>query len=80
MGAPSNEVYSAFSFIGFVMCAIPLYWHLEGMWRYFRCWGTHTENVWHSLEYGNLLVYGLDWHRVPFRKHQLDRVEQKHDQ
>ena len=28
---PPNEVYTAFSFIGFVMCAIPFGWHLEGM-------------------------------------------------
>ncbi|THH15868.1 hypothetical protein EW146_g4686 [Bondarzewia mesenterica] len=29
MGAPPNEVFSAFAFIGFVMCSIPFYWHLE---------------------------------------------------
>jgi len=27
---PPNQVYSAFSFIGFLLCAIPFYWHLEG--------------------------------------------------
>jgi len=32
---PPNQVYSAFSFIGFVMCAIPFYWHLEA-------WNTGT--------------------------------------
>jgi hypothetical protein len=31
---PPNQVYSAFSFIGFVMCAIPFYWHLEGTSMY----------------------------------------------
>jgi pheromone a factor receptor len=30
-----NELYTAFSFIGFVMCAIPFYWHLEA-------WNTGT--------------------------------------
>ena len=25
-----NGLYSAFSFIGFLLCLIPLYWHLEG--------------------------------------------------
>jgi hypothetical protein len=25
-----NQIYSAFSFIGFIFCVIPLYWHLEG--------------------------------------------------
>jgi pheromone a factor receptor len=34
MPPPPNGVYTAFSFIGFVFCAIPLYWHLEGTWRY----------------------------------------------
>jgi len=33
--SPSNQVYSAFSFIGFVFCAIPFYWHLEA-------WNTGT--------------------------------------
>ena len=27
---PPNELYSAFSFIGFVFCAIPFYWHFIG--------------------------------------------------
>ncbi|KAH9987662.1 GPCR fungal pheromone mating factor [Russula compacta] len=26
---PPNEAFTAFSFIGFLMCAIPFYWHLE---------------------------------------------------
>ena len=30
MSPPPNDVYTVFSFIGFVLCAIPLYWHLEG--------------------------------------------------
>jgi len=30
MGVPPNKLYTAFSFVGFVMCAIPFYWHLEG--------------------------------------------------
>ncbi|KAH9964859.1 pheromone A receptor-domain-containing protein [Russula dissimulans] len=35
MGPPPNKVYTAFSFVGFVMCAIPFYWHLEA-------WNTGT--------------------------------------
>ncbi|KAI0271189.1 pheromone A receptor-domain-containing protein [Russula aff. rugulosa BPL654] len=35
MSPPPNEVYTAFSFIGFVLCAIPFYWHLEA-------WNTGT--------------------------------------
>jgi len=37
MDALPNQVYTAFSFIGFVMCAIPFYWHLEGtVFGYFK--------------------------------------------
>ena len=25
-----NQLFSALAFIGFVLCAIPFYWHLEG--------------------------------------------------
>ena len=27
------ELYTVFSFIGFVLSVIPLYWHLEGTWK-----------------------------------------------
>jgi hypothetical protein len=30
MHLPPNELYSAFSFFGFVLCAIPFYWHFKG--------------------------------------------------
>jgi hypothetical protein len=36
MSPPPNELYTVFSFIGFVLCAIPFYWHLEGMLIYSR--------------------------------------------
>jgi pheromone a factor receptor len=54
MTPPPNEVYTAFSFIGFVLCAIPFYWHLEGTSRcsgtvnarglrtYYAAWNTGT--------------------------------------
>ncbi|KAH9964939.1 pheromone A receptor-domain-containing protein [Russula dissimulans] len=35
MRTPPNQVYTAFSFIGFLMCAVPFYWHLEA-------WNTGT--------------------------------------
>ena len=38
MPPPPNEVYTAFSFIGFVFCAIPFYWHLEGKGKHLRGW------------------------------------------
>ena len=31
--APPNALFSTFSFIGFLFCAIPLYWHLKGNLR-----------------------------------------------
>jgi hypothetical protein len=40
-----NAVYTVFSFIGFVMCAIPFYWHLEGTWRDSRHWSMCFENT-----------------------------------
>jgi hypothetical protein len=43
--SPPNEVYTAFSFIGFVLCAIPLYWHLEGNVEVRTCWSTHSKIV-----------------------------------
>ncbi|KAI0297998.1 pheromone A receptor-domain-containing protein [Russula brevipes] len=36
MGSPPNELYTAFSFIGFAFCAIPFYWHLEA-WNAGTC-------------------------------------------
>ena len=30
MHVPPNELYSVFSFIGFVLCTIPFYWHFKG--------------------------------------------------
>ena len=31
MSPPPNDLYTVFSFIGFVLCAIPFYWQIEGM-------------------------------------------------
>ncbi|KAF8468716.1 pheromone A receptor-domain-containing protein [Russula ochroleuca] len=36
MSSHPNQLYSALSFIGFVMCAIPFYWHLEA-WNTATC-------------------------------------------
>ncbi|KAH9983018.1 GPCR fungal pheromone mating factor [Russula compacta] len=36
MGPTPNEVYTTFSFIGFLMSAIPLYWHMEA-WNAGTC-------------------------------------------
>ena len=48
MSPPPDGVYTAFSFIGFVLCAIPFYWHLEGTWKY-------------SHDLTTLRMYGSAW-------------------
>jgi len=77
MGPPSNEVYTAFSFIGFLMCVVPFYWHLEGTWEHFpgSCTGSKHTLTSHSLEYRNLPVHGLDRSWVSCSGHQLDCME-----
>lgn len=50
MSPPPNHVYSAFSFIGFVLMVIPFYWHLEG-----------TRAVIMRLEYTYLRLCGVAW-------------------
>ena len=79
MSAPPNEVYTAFSFIGFVLCAIPLYWHLEGTWKYARGWSTHSNIVCRSFECGDMLIHYLDRSWMFYAMHQLDHMEQEHD-
>ncbi|KAI0274469.1 pheromone A receptor-domain-containing protein [Russula aff. rugulosa BPL654] len=44
MHLPPNELYSAFSFIGFVLCAIPFYWHFKA-----RNTGTCLFMIWTGL-------------------------------
>lgn len=40
-----NALYTVFSFLGFVMCAIPFYWHLEGTWKDSRRRSMHSKNA-----------------------------------
>jgi len=79
MPAPPNEVFTAFSFIGFVLCAIPFYWHLEGKWIYSRDWSIHLKVVRRSLEYGHLPVHDLDRSWMLDAMHQFDRMEQEYN-
>ena len=51
MYTPPNELYTAFSFIGFVLCAVPLYWHLESALRMCS----------RDLEYLILVMYDTAW-------------------
>ena len=61
MGYYPNEVFSAFSFLGFVLSFIPLYWHLEGTSN-FRCmiraWDLRALPC--SLEHRDLHVHDMD--------------------
>jgi hypothetical protein len=79
MPPPPNGVYTAFSFIGFVLCAIPFYWHLEGSWKYLVIGVPVFKLVWRSLEYRHLLVHDLGRSWRPLAMHQLNRMEQEHD-
>jgi hypothetical protein len=40
----------------------------------------HSKNLRRSLEYGHLFVLDLDRSWMPVAMHQLDRMEQEHDQ
>ncbi|KAH9068115.1 STE3-domain-containing protein [Lactarius deliciosus] len=51
-----NQIYSAFSFIGFLLCAIPLYWLLEA-WNV----GTCLYIVWAGLGCLNFFINSVIW-------------------
>ncbi|KAI9456129.1 STE3-domain-containing protein [Lactarius psammicola] len=51
-----NQIYSAISFIGFLLCAIPLYWHLEA-WNV----GTSLYIVWAGLGCLNFFINSVIW-------------------
>lgn len=51
-----NQVYSAFAFLGFALCAIPLPWHLEA-WNT----GTCLYMVWTGLACLNLGINSVVW-------------------
>ncbi|KAH9986175.1 pheromone A receptor-domain-containing protein [Russula compacta] len=54
-----NELYSAFSFIGFVICAIPLYWHLEA-----ENVGTSLYLAWAGLACLNAFINSVVWNNT----------------
>ncbi|KAH8986581.1 STE3-domain-containing protein [Lactarius akahatsu] len=51
-----NQIYSAFSFIGFLLCAIPLYWLLEA-WNV----GTCLYIAWAGLGCLNFFINSVIW-------------------
>jgi len=83
--APPNALFSTFSFIGFLFCAIPLYWHLKGKLRPTRA----VLSVFHkidrtcpsrfsfssSVKCRHFLVYCLVCPWLFERFHQLGRLE-----
>lgn len=52
--APPNWVFSTFSFIGFVMCMIPLTWHLQAMNT-----GTVMYMIWNGLGCLNFFINSI---------------------
>lgn len=57
MGAPPNEVFTAFAFVGFAMCTIPFYWHLEA-WNT----GTCLYMAWTGVACLNQFINSIVWH------------------
>ena len=69
-----NEVYTVFSFFGFLMCLIPLPCHLKGRSvSFIVSQKADTRPV--SSELGHLSVHILGWYRMPHLLHKLYRLE-----
>ncbi|KAI0060066.1 STE3-domain-containing protein [Artomyces pyxidatus] len=60
---PPNQVFSAFSFVGFVMCAIPFYWHMEA-WNT----GTCLYMAWTGLGCLNYFINSIVWNGTVLNK------------
>jgi hypothetical protein len=72
-----NQLFSAFSFIGFLLCAIPLYWHLEGEpFPDLPLVIILDTPLKLSLECWHFFVHSLGWPRLFESFHQLGRLEQ----
>ncbi|KAI0321155.1 pheromone A receptor-domain-containing protein [Amylostereum chailletii] len=56
MAAPPNELFSVFAFAGFVLAAIPFYWHLQS-WNV----GTCLYMAWVSLGCLNAFINSIIW-------------------
>ncbi|KAH9976612.1 fungal pheromone STE3G-protein-coupled receptor [Lactifluus volemus] len=55
---PPNELFTAFSFIGFLMCAIPFYWHFQA-----RNVGTCLYMAWTGLGCLILCIDSIVWNK-----------------
>ena len=72
----SSHLYAVFSFIGFVLCVIPFYWHLQGSSGTLLAFWLLALNVFFcSLEHWHLHVHGLGWPRLPCSVYQRHPVE-----
>ena len=81
MAPVPNQVYTAFSFVGFILCAVPFYWHLEGTSKFRYMFITRDlRTLPYSMEHRHLHVHGLDGYWVFDPVRQLDRLERKHHQ
>ncbi|KAI0276043.1 pheromone A receptor-domain-containing protein [Russula aff. rugulosa BPL654] len=56
MGVPPNELFSAFSFMGFAMCVTPFYWHLEA-WNTGTCLFMFWTGLGCLIEFINSVVW-----------------------
>jgi hypothetical protein len=75
LGAP-NELFSAVSFVAFVFCFIPLYWHLEGTFlSLLTCTQIWLTGSTRSLECRNVHGHFLDWIGLPELLYQLNHLE-----
>lgn len=73
-----NEIFSAFSFIGFLLSVIPLYWHLEGIFSSDALHSVRFSSCLSSLECGHHLVHGLGWPWLFESVHQFRHLEPQH--
>ncbi|KAF8484428.1 pheromone A receptor-domain-containing protein [Russula emetica] len=63
MYPPPNELYSAFSFFGFVLCAIPFYWHFKA-----RNTGTCLFMIWTGLGCLIQCINSIVWNKNMINK------------
>jgi len=69
-----NWVFTLFSGIGFILCCIPLPWHLKG--KYSPLCLMPDLDMWClSLEHGNMSLHGLVRPRLPWTLHKFYRME-----
>ena len=67
-----------FSFAGFLMCMIPLPWHLQGAFYMFALPSDSDKLISvNSMEYRNVHVHDMECLELSELLHQLDHLERK---